>query len=189
MSRLLLVIVLVTPAGCGRSPQAPTWHDQTPPMPFDCLALAFSPDGHVLVSGGLHWPVTGELRLWNTTSGAELGTFKELGYLAVAFSSDNETFATGSWFGEIALWRTATCQKLAAFRGHQSTINSVAYSPEGRTLATVSDDKTAKLWDLKTQQEKAALAGHSGSVNWVAFSPDGKTLATGSHDGTVRLCD
>src|SRR5262249_9495124 len=79
----------------------------------------------------------------------ELVTMKGHGsiVLAVDFSNDAKTLASGSDDKTVKLWYVATRQELATLKGHGDSVSSVAFSNDGKTLASGSDDKTVKLWD------------------------------------------
>ncbi|MCP4701500.1 MAG: AAA family ATPase [Gammaproteobacteria bacterium] len=109
--------------------------------------------------------------------------------LAVAFSPDGKTLATGSTDKNARLWDTASGYELRALKGHTDYILSVAFSPDGKTLATGSEDNSARLWNMSDGRELHILKGHTSKVWSVAFSPYGKTLATGSKDTSARLWD
>jgi hypothetical protein len=162
-------------------------------------AVAFSPDGTILASGGPYVPI----KLWDAATGKERLSFAENvtpTVCSVAFSPDGKTLASGQGGyadeppkpdpGEIKLWDVATGKELITLKGHTELVRSVAYSPDGKTLASGSEDKTIKLWDVTTGKERATLTGHMGGVRSVAFSPDGKTLASGAGDpGEIKLWD
>ena len=125
-------------------------------------ALAFSPDGRTLATGGSDIAETGDLDgtvvLWDVSdpshpaqSGRPLiGHTWDL--TSVAFAPNGQTLATGSADHTVILWDvsdparpTQIGQPLA---GHSDGVTSVAFTPDGQTLATGSNDKASRLWDL-----------------------------------------
>ncbi|MCS0639862.1 helix-turn-helix domain-containing protein [Streptomyces sp. LP05-1] len=149
-------------------------------------ALAFSPRGNTLATGGRDRQV----RI-HDLSGAEPRTAVRLTgptdtVLALAFSPDGGTLAGTGVDAIVRLWDLDTAgMPTRTLNGHTGYVNSLGFSPDGRTLATGSEDHTTRLWELPGP----ALVGHADSLYAAAFSPDGRTLATGSYDHTVRLWD
>ncbi|WP_404790220.1 NB-ARC domain-containing protein [Altericista sp. CCNU0014] len=107
--------------------------------------------------------------------------------LAIAFSPDGHTLASGSLDRTIKLWNPETYQCRLTLQGHQSWIWDVAFHPNSKTLASASYDRTVKLWDLKTGHCTHTLEGHLGSALSVAFSPDGQWLASGGYEQMLKL--
>ncbi|MXV74003.1 PQQ-binding-like beta-propeller repeat protein [Candidatus Poribacteria bacterium] len=157
-------------------------------------ALAFSPDGNTIVTGGGYYTHDeGTVYLWHARTGKRKTIYKGPGYVsAVAFSPDGRTIAAGNWEDEIQLWHAVTGEKLKKIpTKHIGGVGSLVYSPDGKTLTTGGghNDKRVYMFDADTGALKTTLIGHTGGVTSIMYSPDGRTVATGGRYGTVRLWD
>ncbi|AFY88076.1 serine/threonine-protein kinase [Chroococcidiopsis thermalis] len=108
-------------------------------------------------------------------------------YNCVTFSSDGQTFATGSGDGSIKIWDFNTGKLQRLLTGHSGHVHSLTLSPDGEILASGSGDRTIKLWNPHTGKLIQTLSGGLNHVNSVAIATDGQTLASGSNDGIVKL--
>ncbi|MGW1987911.1 nSTAND1 domain-containing NTPase [Streptomyces collinus] len=148
-------------------------------------AVAFSPDGRTLATGGTDL----KIRLRRVDGG---GTPVVLSghtgaVAAVAFGTDGHTVASGSADGSVRIWDVRVGRTAVRLSAQAGAVTAVAFSPDGTKLATGFEDGTARLWNARTGRALAAFTGHTGRVSGVAFSPDGRTLLTGSWDDTARL--
>jgi WD40 repeat protein len=160
------------------------------------LCLAFSPDGKTLASGADHRVKPGRsagsatIKLWDVATRKNTTSFDAQweSVMALAFSPDGKTLASGGSKRRVRLWDVATGKNTVDLDGHGDTVSSVAFSPDGKILASGSWDKTIMLWDVSKGRKIATLQENGvGPVYSVAFSPDGKTLASGGKDKAIRL--
>ena len=170
-------------------------------------ALAFSPDGTLLVSsGGPNWEeVEGDngitytllprdsvedrtAKVWDVATGENVATFKHLGEVrAIAFSPDGALLATSA--GRTDIRSTKTWQDIATL----STVNTtcLAFSPDGARIAVGMSGRepTVQIWDIATKKPIATFIGHTRDIRSLAFSPDSSLLASAGVDGVIYLWD
>jgi WD40 repeat protein len=140
-------------------------------------ALSFGAGGTLLAAATAEGTT---VQVWDPDAGKLLRQLEaDTPVLALAFSADGKSLATGGRNATIQLWDPNSGQPLQALRGHSGGIASLAFSKDGKLLASGSLDRTVRLWDVVSAQEVRTLTGHKGQVTSVAFSPDGKVLASG----------
>jgi hypothetical protein len=182
-----------TPTPAPPAPAPPPVTTPAPvPVPFyrRPVVIALSAVFLLAVIGGVYWLTSGPVTL-------DLNTIKQLHQLtldsealAVAFSPDGETLATGSKAGSLQLWNVST-GKLASKlpETHGGAINTVAFSQNGKLLATGGADFNVIIWTMDQIGQIKSKTPLREEVTSVAFSPDNATLACGSKDGSVRFLD
>jgi WD40 repeat protein len=149
-------------------------------------ALAFSPDGATLVSGG----EDGTLRFWDTATGKMITRWhgENTSIDFIAFSRDGQLLAAGSPATSIGLREPATGNVIRRFGSWLGT-GCVDFSPRANLIASSGGDSIVHLWETATGRQLGQLVGHKGAVFAARFSPDGKLLASAGKDKTVRLWD
>jgi dipeptidyl aminopeptidase/acylaminoacyl peptidase len=145
-------------------------------------ALAFSPDGTLLATGGYDWGV----HIYDVATGQKQFLLErhENHVYALAFSPDGKLLASGGEDHTVRLWNVENGQEIAVL-GHADAVVDVAFNPDGKLLATAANDTRIHIWDTTTYSQVGTLdiGAYPASV---AFSPDG-TLLLANGQGTVSV--
>lgn len=115
-------------------------------------SLALSKDGKIIITGSgvFRKRDSDDLYLWDATSFKCINHFKghESTINSIAYSPDNNSWATGSSDRTFKLWKNNKCVK--TFDGENSAIEFVSFSPDGKYLATGSSDGYNKIWHTES---------------------------------------
>jgi WD40 repeat protein len=168
-------------------------------------ALAWSPDGSRIVSGGgivQGGTGSGAALLWDARSGAPLYTHAcRFPVNAGAFSPDGSRIASDDGNQSIIIWSAGGSlgpagTTLLTYTGHASSdagkpvangIESIAWSPDGSRIASADGYGTVRIWDARSGTTMLVYRGHSAAVFAAAWSPDGSRIASASEDTTVQV--
>ena len=148
-------------------------------------AVAWSPDGSRLVSGG--WDNT--LRLWDVGSGEQIG-IADLGeqLLTVAWLPLNGQIAATTWGNEIAIFEAETMRQLGELIGFEDSVQHLRVSPNGQWLAAAdsNENSTIRVWDAESGDLKLEFPAHDGEIGNLTWSPDSTQLiSTGASEESV----
>ncbi len=160
--------------------------------------VAYSPDGKLLATAHSRHEDPGEVKLWDTATGAMVAmwTARGRGVLSVAFSPDGRLLAgrvaarnePQSW-PRVVLWDVASRRELhTLLGGPYGGIQAMAFSPDGKVLATVGGDRIVRFSDPWTGREAGRVDGIA-SDSELAFSPDGRSLVMNDASDAFTLWD
>jgi WD40 repeat protein len=150
-------------------------------------AVAFSPDGATLATGG-----TGDqaVQLWQVADWTLAQTLEGLGKSSVdlAFSPDGMTLASRSFSGAVSLVNLFNQGVSYILEDYAGEIRTVALSPDSTILASGSADGQVRLQRVADGKTLRVLSPQPGSVEGVTFSPDGTMLASFNRaENVIRL--
>ena len=184
-------------------------NEADPPSPYEELAqhegpvraLAFSPDGSQLVSGGQD----NVLRVWDLATAQERAVLR--GHAShvrdCVFSPDSLLLLSAGRDQQIKLWEPDSYGESltlgASARTQQGdAVLAARFSRDGKLIVTANRDRTATLWDAEQEASQQTphqaplqtfAEGHDFLASSAVFSADGTQLATGAGDGTARIWD
>ena len=144
--------------GLGRDDRSGRLRARAPGRP-EYFAVAFSPDGRYLVTGGAN----GTVDVWDADDGRRIGPLgtHDRPVRGLVFSPDGRRLASAGADGEVKLWDATRLgekqepqEPLRTFpRASPGAGLNVAFSPDGRRLATGGEEYTVKIWDVETGEE------------------------------------
>ena len=130
-------------------------------------ALAFSPDGKLLATGGGEPSRSGELKLWKLPEGTlerDLGALHSDAVTAVAFSPRGDRLATAGTDRFARIIGLQTNAPRFNLEGHTHHVIGLAWSPDGGVLATAGAEGAVKLWNPRTGERRKNVDGFGKEV-------------------------
>lgn len=162
--------------------------DDPPARPAVVRAVAFSPDGKLIVAGYGSKDQPGGVGAWEVATGKRLWHNPGAPVGSVSFAPDGSALAVAHGKPTALRLDPHTGKTLAELGPHPADVRAVAHVPGTDLLATAGDG-TIRLWDVKAGKVAKELAGgHPQEVRSLVVSPTGKWLVSTGPD-TTRIWD
>jgi WD40 repeat protein len=150
------------------------------------LAVAFSPDDTVLVSGSADKTI----RVWRGLSGESVSLGGHSGTVnTISFAPDGLHFAGGSNDGSISLWEARTRRLVRRLDTGSGPVLALVFTPDGTKLISAGADGLLYFWDPRALRLLHKSGGHGAAIRALAASPDSRLVVSGGEDKTIRVWD
>ncbi|KAF7789085.1 hypothetical protein EIP86_000018 [Pleurotus ostreatoroseus] len=147
-------------------------------------AVAFSPDGTKIVSGGADQKAV----LWNVEERTIIARLNghEGDVWTLAYSPNGKFIATGSVDRTVRLWDGRNGDLLTKLPDHSAVVMMVKFTPDSTRLVTCGDC-TGHICDVASGHILAKLNGHTGIIWDLDFAQDSSRVVTAAEDYTARI--
>jgi WD40 repeat protein len=154
------------------------------------MALAFSPSGTLLATGGGAPTQDGEIKIFDLSSG-QLVTDIKNGHsdtvFGLAFSPDGSKLATSSADRFVKTFEVPSGKFLKAFEGHTHHVLDVGWKSDGKLLASAGADNVIKVWDFEKGEQVRSFGNHTKQITRLVFKGKTSEVAVCSGDQSVRF--
>ncbi len=153
-------------------------------------SLAFSPDGKTLAIGSGEPSRSGDITLWDVTTGKLTKEYAERhldSIFALDFSPDGKLLASGGADKAVRITDLSTGKVVKVFEGHTHHVLGVSWRADGRLLASSGADNVVKVWDWTTGDRRKSVDGWDKEVTGVHYLGAADQIATSAGDSKLRL--
>jgi WD40 repeat protein len=147
-------------------------------------AIAFSPDGRDVLSGGRD---DNTLKLWRARCGWPVKAFGGLaaekrGYRSVCIDRSARRFMSVATDNAIAEWSMSSARQTWHTEPSEEPVYQVAFTPDCTQFVTCGADGYVKVWDAVTHRV-VRVFDLWGSVYQICVSADGQRMSAATRDG------
>jgi WD40 repeat protein len=162
------------------------------PSPFvdRVLCLAFNREGTILATGGGDPSRSGEVLLWDATTGSFLKALPDAHSDTVfdlEFSRDGKWLLSCGADKFVKVHDVATGQLVRAFEGHTHHVLSASFKADGSRIASAGADNAIKIWNVETGEQHRTIANYAKQVTSIQFIGVSDNIVSGSGDKTIKM--
>ena len=153
------------------------------------VSLSYSADGKRLATGGGAPTEDGEVRIFDTVTGAQLADVKPSHsdtVFGVCFSPDGKLLATAGADKFVKVFEVPSGKLVKSFEGHTNHVLDVGWSMDGKFLASAGADNVVKIWDYEKGEKTKDIRNHEKQITRLVFVPKSPTFVTTAGDGVMR---
>ncbi|CAN5898035.1 vegetatible incompatibility protein HET-E1 [soil metagenome] len=153
-------------------------------------AVCFSPDGKILAVGGGEPSRSGDISLFEVSTGKPIANWKERHHdvvLSLDFSPDGKLLASGGADKMARVTEIATGSQKNLFEAHTHYVMGVAFRADGRVLATAGADGVVNVWNMLMGERKKKIEGWTKEVTSLQFIGATNQIVTSAGDNLVRI--
>ena len=154
------------------------------------LALAFSPDGKLLATGGGDPSRSGELILWNVEAKTVARQFVDAHsdtVFSIDFSRDGKYLVSGAADKFVKQFEVETGKHVRSFEGHTHHVLGVSWKGDGSRIASAGADNAIKIWNVETGEQHRTIQNYAKQVTAIHYIGATDNLISGSGDKTVKM--
>ena len=164
--------------------------DGKSPITDRANSLAFSPDGKTLAIGSGEPSRSGDITLWDISTGKLVKNYADRhldSVFAIDFSPDGKLLASGGADKAVRITDLSSGKMIKVFEGHTHHVLGLTWRADGRLLASSGADNVVKVWDWTTGDRRKSVDGWDKEVTGIRYLGAADQIATSAGDAKLRL--
>lgn len=153
-------------------------------------ALAFSPNGRTLATGGGEASRSGDIHFFEVATGKQSGEWLERhsdSVLSLDYSPDGKLLASGAADKIAHLTEMSSGEPTKLFEAHTHYVMDIAFRADGRVVATAGADGVVNTWDVALGERIKKIEGWNKEVTSLEFIGATNQIVTSAGDNLIRI--